>query len=141
LEFSLPDPSAPPPVHFLRSQENLLGKAGRVGGINLSTTLPQPRGSTPSNPILIDDDGDAPMIGRRKGKSREASQNPIDPMNLPQPTNEEIVSVLVGQKDIFPVLESILKLIAQGAQPTPAPPPRPTGFEKRPSGSIAHECG
>jgi hypothetical protein len=81
------------------------------------------------------------MIGRRKGKSREASQNPIDPMNLPQPTNEEIVSVLVGQKDIFPVLESILKLIAQGAQPTPAPPPRPTGFEKRPSGSIAHECG
>jgi len=132
LEFSLPDPSAPPPVHFLRSQENLLGKAGRVGGI--TTTLPQPRGSTPSNPILIGDDDDAPIIGRRNGsKSRESS---IDPTKLAQPSNEEIVSVLVGQRDIFPVLESILKLIANGAQPKP----RLTGFERRLPGSSTHEC-
>jgi len=132
MEFPLPDPSAPPPVHFLRSQENLLGKAGRVGGI--TTTLPQPRGSTPSNPILIGDDDDAPIIGRRNGsKSRESS---IDPTKLAQPTNEEIVSVLVGQRDIFPVLESILKLIAKGAQPKP----RPTGFERRLPGSPTREC-
>ena len=127
---------SPPPVHFLRSQENLLGKAGRVAGI--TTAQPQPRGSTPSNPILIDDD-DSPMIGRRNGsKSRDTSQKPMDPMKFAQPTNEEIVSVLVGQKDIFPVLESILKLIANGIH---QPPPRPTGFERRTPGSVARESG
>ena len=133
LQFSLPDPSAPPPVHFLRSQENLLGKAGRVGGITTSV-LPKTRGSTPSNPILIDDDDDTPMIGRRSGS--ESAQSPLDPMKLAQPTNEEVVSILVGQKDIFPVLESILKLIAKGAQSKPPPPLRLTGFERRSPAQI-----
>ncbi|CAA7267005.1 unnamed protein product [Cyclocybe aegerita] len=135
-EFTLPDPTAPPPVHFLRNQDNLLGKAGRVGGVKPST-LTHTRGSTPSNPILVDDD-DTPMIGRRNHLSqlREPSncQPYIDPSLLTAPTNQEIVQVLIGQKDIFPVLESILKLI-MGATPKPQSdsPPPPTGFERRPA--------
>ncbi|KAJ3504317.1 hypothetical protein NLJ89_g7995 [Agrocybe chaxingu] len=135
-EFTLPDPTAPPPVHFLRNQDNLLGKAGRVGGVKPST-LTHTRGSTPSNPILVDDD-DTPMIGRRNqlSQSREPSncQPYIDPSLLTAPTNQEIVQVLIGQKDIFPVLESILKLI-MGATPKPRSnsQPPPTGFERRPA--------
>ncbi|KAF8910630.1 hypothetical protein CPB84DRAFT_1958467, partial [Gymnopilus junonius] len=51
-EFVLPDPSAPPPSHFLRNQENLLGKAGVVAGVRPST-LTHARGSTSSNPIVV----------------------------------------------------------------------------------------
>jgi len=36
----------------------------------------------------------------------------IDPALLPAPTNKEIVATLIGQKDIFPVLQSLLRLIA-----------------------------
>jgi hypothetical protein len=130
LEFTMPDASAPPPVHFLRNQENLLGKAGLVAGIN-PARLTHSRGSTPLDPIVLDDDG-TPTIGRKNpSKSREPSQPPIDLTKLLPPTNEEIVSVLIGQKDIFPVLESILKLIAKGLQPKVPLALHRTGFERR----------
>lgn len=130
LEFTMPDASAPPPAHFLRNQENLLGKAGLVAGIN-PARLTHFRGSTPLDPIVLDDEV-TPTIGRKNpSKSREPSQPPIDLTKLLPPTNEEIVSVLIGQKDIFPVLESILKLIAKGMQPKVPLAPRRTGFERR----------
>lgn len=96
------------------------------------------RGSTPSNPILVDDEDDTPPLGRR-AQSRERSQPYIDPALLSAPTNQEIVSVLIGQKDIFPILEGVLKLVmgsTPGGKPNsrysghPTVPPPPTGFER-----------
>ena len=110
-EFNLPDPSAPPPANFLRNQENLLGRAGLVGGIK-PAALPYMPGSTPSNPILVDEEDDTPILGRR---SRLKEQPYIDPALLTAPTNQEIVSVLIGQKDIFPILEGVLKLVMRSA--------------------------
>ncbi|KJA19873.1 hypothetical protein HYPSUDRAFT_204295 [Hypholoma sublateritium FD-334 SS-4] len=136
-EFALPDPSAPPPLHFLRNQQNLLGRAGMIAGVK-PAALTHVRGSTPSNPILVDDEDDTPTLGRR-AQSRERSQPYIDPALLTAPTNQEIVSVLIGQKDIFPILEGVLKLV-MGSTPSgkpnsrysisPTVPPPPTGFER-----------
>ena len=55
LELSLLDPTALPPTHFLRNQENLLGRAGRVAS---ATMLIHMRGSTPANLICLDDGDD-----------------------------------------------------------------------------------
>ena len=113
-DFSLPDPAAPPPAHFLRNQQNLLGKAGLVAGVKPST-ITHIRG-TSFNPIVIDDE-DTPILGRQ---SRDPGQHYIDPSLLTAPTNEDIVSVLIAQKDIFPVLNGILGFIGKKAtQPTP----------------------
>jgi hypothetical protein len=57
-EFSFPDPSEPPPAHFLRNQQNLLGIAGLVAGVKPST-ITHIRG-TSFNPIVVDDE-DTPM--------------------------------------------------------------------------------
>ena len=115
-EFSLPDPSAPPPIHFLRNQQNLLGKAGLVAGVKPSN-ITHIRGTTPSNPIIVDDE-DTPILGRQS----QHGDRYINPDLLSAPTNEEIVSVLINQKDIFPVLEGILGLIGKNTnRHTPAP--------------------
>ena len=124
-EFTLPDPSAPPPANFLRNQENLLGRAGLVGGIKPAALQPYMPGSTPSNPILVDEEEDTPILGRR---SRLKEQPYIDPALLTAPTNQEIVSVLIGQKDIFPILEGVLKLVMRSATGEAA-----TTASKRPS--------
>jgi len=104
-EFSLPDPSAPPPAHFLRNQQNLLGKAGLVAGVK-PATITHIRGTTPSNPITIDDE------------------------DIPTPSR-----IVSGQKDIFPVLEGILALIGKGSTRYIPTPPRQTQDEpvKHPS--------
>ena len=115
-EFSLPDPTAPPPTHFLRNQQNLLGKAGLVAGVKPSA-ITHIRGATSFNPIVIDDE-DTPILGRRS-QSRDSYRH-IDPSLMAAPTNEDIVSVLIAQKDIFPVLDGILGIIGKGAtRPTP----------------------
>lgn len=117
-EFSLPDPLAPPPAHFLRNQQNLLGNAGLVAGVKPST-ITHIRGTTSSNPIVVDDDEDTPLLGRRS-QSGEPYLRYVNPGVLTAPTNEDILSVLIGQKDIFPVLKGILGLIGgQPAQRTP----------------------
>lgn len=115
-----------PPQHFLRNQQNLLGKAGIVARIHPSRLKHHhEKGKSPANPIVIDDDNennDAPRIGL----------NPTphiipDPANLKRPSNHDIAHVLVGQRDIFPVLHSILKLLSDTS-----PLPRgPTGFERK----------
>lgn len=119
-EIALPDPSAPPPAHFLRNQTALLGLAGLVGGIKPSNlSMPRHiRGATSSNPIVIEDEDDTPTLGRTSG-FRQPYQQAIDPALLPAPSNQDIVSMLIRQKNIFPVLESILKLIAAGSQDQP----------------------
>ena len=153
--IALPDPSAPLPPNFLRNQMALLGTAGLVAGIkpaSLSTQRCTSRGSTSANPIIVDgidtrkhgtalraksagssvryDEHDAPRLGKQFGSMTPLSD--IDPALLPAPTNKEIVAMLIGQKDIFPVLQSILRLIAgqkaeqlalASAPSTPTPPP------------------
>jgi hypothetical protein len=104
----LPDPAEPPPANFLRNQQTLLGMAGLVGGVNLSTrsTQRQRRGSTSANPIVVEDEHDPPPLGR--------FPPPVDPAILPIPSSEQIIRSLIKQKNIFPVLESIFKLAFAG---------------------------
>ncbi|KAF8349096.1 hypothetical protein F5887DRAFT_1129216 [Amanita rubescens] len=154
--IALPDSSTPLPPNFLRNQIALLGTAGLVAGIkpaNLSMQPSTSRGSTPTNPIVLDDENksrrrrtthDAPKLG--KGSDSMTPSSDIDPALLPAPTNKEIVATLIGQKDIFPVLQCLLQLIAgqraeqialanaraksKSEQPTPAPVP--TGLQAPP---------
>lgn len=115
----LPDPSQPLPAHFLRNQQALLGHAGLIAGVRpsrLATLSGTPRGASPSNPIVLDDHEaeilpEPPLIGR----SQIDYFKNLDPSKLPTPSNQEIVEMLIKQKDIFPVLQSILKLLATGA--------------------------
>jgi hypothetical protein len=122
----LPDPDQPPPPNFLRNQQALLGVAGMVGGVNPAhlSIRRRPRGTTSTNPIVIDDEYDPPPLGN---KSHTA---PVDLDQLPTPSNEAIVASLIKQKNIFPVLESIIKLIAAG-QTGPSRDYAPSGFEPR----------
>ena len=117
-KIHLPDPSQPTPPNFLRNQAALLGTAGLVSGLKPATLKHDTVGTTPHNPIVIEDTHPQRTItGQRT------------------PTIREIVYTLVKQKNIFPVLASILKLIAQGhAQPsTPPPPSRQSSDDGRPT--------
>ncbi|KAF9468088.1 hypothetical protein BDZ94DRAFT_1148100, partial [Collybia nuda] len=106
-----------------------------VGGIkpaNLSVHR-HTRGTNPSNPIVVEDE-DEPILGRATN-FRHPYIHPIDPNLLPTPSTQDVVAMLIGQKDIFPVLESILRLIASGAGPhiphpsAPSRPSRPVSSE------------
>ncbi|PFH52968.1 hypothetical protein AMATHDRAFT_1700 [Amanita thiersii Skay4041] len=148
--ITLPDSSSPPPPNFLRNQTTLLGTAGLVARIkpaNFTAKRRVTRGSTSTNPIVVDDEEhnlrtqvtklvsvarrdkggapvrspsdssitdryecDAPRLGKRSGSATPSVD--INPVLLPAPTNQEIVAMLIGQKDIFPVLNNILRLIA-----------------------------
>lgn len=114
-------PGGPLPSNFLRNQQALLGLAGLVSGINpANLSLPKhARGSSPNNPIVIDDE-------ERPALSRIPVPNPGE---LPAPSNEEIVRTLIKQKNIFPVVEALLRLIS--GQVPPPPPPEPTAFQRR----------
>jgi hypothetical protein len=81
----------PRPAHFLRNQQNLLGEAGLVK----PSTITHIHG-TSFNPIVVDDE-DIPILGWQFKDSRHHFS---DPSVLAAPTNEDIVSVLIGQKDI-----------------------------------------
>ncbi|KAJ7593103.1 hypothetical protein C8J56DRAFT_490864 [Mycena floridula] len=105
-EIPLPDPSQPPPPNFLRSQVALLGTAGLVSKVIPATLTHNTWGKTATNPIIVEDE--TPKIGRTSYQLQL-------PSDIPVPTNEEIVQTLVRQKDIYPVLESILKLVASGS--------------------------
>lgn len=109
LEIPLPDPSQPPPSNWLRSQSALLGHAGLVGGIKpASLSHGRHRGSTPSNPILVDDmeDGLKPKTSRWQHHHASAGLKPIPP-----PTRD-IVDILIRQKEVFPILQDLLKLFS-----------------------------
>ncbi|KAF5381956.1 hypothetical protein D9615_004351 [Tricholomella constricta] len=136
-EIPLPDPSGPVPANFLRNQSGLLGTAGLVGGVkpaNLSIHR-HTRGTNASNPIVVDDEEEQPPILGRQSKFRHPYAKPIDPSLLPTPSTQDVVAMLIGQKDIFPVLESILRLIASGSGPQTsraATPTPQTSFRKTP---------
>jgi hypothetical protein len=110
-----PDPSDPLPSNFLRNQEALLGHAGLISGLNPSTlSTRHHKGATSQNPIIVEDALDPPLLGKHGSFS-------LDSTSLPPPTSEEIVSSLVKQRNIFPVLESLLRLLSGTGVPC-APP-------------------
>jgi hypothetical protein len=82
------------------------------------------RGSTSSNPIVVEDELNIPHIG-----CKTRLPPPVDPALLPTPSTEEIIASLIKQKNIFPVLESILKFIATNDSQNTAPPAR-SAFER-----------
>ncbi len=105
-KIHFPDPSEPVPSNFLRNQRALLGHAGLIGGLkpsDLSTSYH--RGATSQNPIIVEDELDPPLLGKHSTFS-------LNSASLPPPTSEEVVSSLVKQKNIFPVLESLLRLLS-----------------------------
>ncbi|KAA1467497.1 hypothetical protein DENSPDRAFT_832565, partial [Dentipellis sp. KUC8613] len=123
IEIPLPDPSAPPPAGFLRNQQALLGRAGLIGKVNPANLSKHHSRGAAHNPIQILDDYDPPPIGQ--------GSTPVDASRLPPPSSKEIITSLVRQRNIFPVLESILRLLS-GARTLPAPPqPKPSAFFTR----------
>ncbi|KAF9237677.1 hypothetical protein BU15DRAFT_33564, partial [Melanogaster broomeanus] len=79
------------------------------------------RGSTPSHPIVLDDDQDAPRIGRRPFRQAQQPQcsDQIDPETL----RANILTSLAKEKNVFPVLESLIKFL--GGEPHNPPPSYP----------------
>ena len=101
-----PNPDEPLPSNFLRSQQALLGHAGLIGGLDPSTlSTRHHRGITSENPIIIEDELDPPPLGMRDTYSFHSSF-------LPSPSSEEVVSSLIKQRNIFPVMESLLRLLS-----------------------------
>jgi hypothetical protein len=76
-----------------------------VGGVNpanLSVKRPA-RGSSRSNPILVEDELNPPI-------GQGTSLLPLNAAKLPPPPIEAVIASLIEQKNIFPILHSVLKL-------------------------------
>ena len=111
----LPSPDEPPPLNFLRNQQALLGVAGMVGGVNPATLAKthQTRGTTAENPIVVEDEPtlfQQPSIGKRPTRP-----GPSNASHLSRPTSEQILGTLLEQKNIFPVVVSLLRLLVPNA--------------------------
>ena len=151
--ITLPGPNEPTPPNFLRSQSSLLGLAGLVGCVKpaqLYTHGPQPtpiqqsrshspiRGSTPTHPIVLDDDQEKYPCGQHQMPQR---LDQLDPETL----RSNIMNSLTKERNIFPVLESLIKLLGgEPHLPFTNPPPqsfaRPYGhgiFNTQPSTSVS----
>ena len=131
-----PDPDEPLPPNFLRSQQALLGHAGLIGSLDPSTlSTRHHRGVSSQNPIIVEDELDPPPLGKGDTYSLDSSL-------LPSPPSEEVVSSLVKQRNIFPVLESLLRLLTSTGVSsippavTPSSPPTSSG-----SIGFSKECG
>ena len=104
--INFPNPDEPLPSNFLRSQQALLGHAGLISGLDPSTlSTKYHKGATSQNPIIVEDELDPPPLGK-------GDAYPFDSSILPSPPSEEVVSSLVKQRNIFPVLESLLRLLS-----------------------------
>jgi hypothetical protein len=120
-----PGPDDPLPSNFLRSQKALLGIAGLVGDIK-PTNFPNQilQGSTPSNPIVIEESGPTPFTHSI-------------PNQLPAIYGEDVITSLIKQNNIFPVLSSILKLLGNSPDPSSPSPTMHTLSFSRPYGASA----
>ncbi len=94
-----------------------------VGGVN-PANLPRPRdtrGTTAEDPIVVEEEPSLPQhpsIGKRPVRP-----GPSDPSQLPRPTSEQILGSLLQQKNVFPVVVSLLRLLAPGAPSLASVPP------------------
>ncbi|KAK7690934.1 hypothetical protein QCA50_006037 [Cerrena zonata] len=110
----LPNPSDPPPSNFLRNQQALLGLAGLVSGVRpANLALQNTRGSTATNPIVVEDEDDRPTIGRHPPASAHGVPSAV---NLPVPSSDAILQTLINQKNVFPVVDALLRLASNGHQ-------------------------
>ncbi|KAI0091298.1 hypothetical protein BDY19DRAFT_991864 [Irpex rosettiformis] len=120
--ITLPSPTEPLPANFLRNQQALLGLAGLVSGVNpANLSVPRhTRGESPSNPIVVEDVPDTPTIGR---------QPVYLPGPLPVPSTQEVLSALVRQKNLYSVVNALVRLVNNAAGtpvvPVPYPPAAP----------------
>ena len=135
--ITLPGPNEPTPPNFLRSQSSLLGLAGLVGSVKpaqLYTHGPHPIpvqqphspicGLTPTHPIVLDDDRDTPPIGKHPHNQLQMPQH-LDQLD-PEILRSNIMNSLTKEKNILPVLESLIKLLGgEPHLPTANPPPQP----------------
>ncbi|PIL35596.1 hypothetical protein GSI_02324 [Ganoderma sinense ZZ0214-1] len=83
-----------------------------VNPANLAKTQ-QMRGTTAENPIVVEDEptlAQQPSIGKRP-----ARLGPSDASQLPRPTSEQILGTLLQQKNIFPIVISLLRLLIPSA--------------------------
>lgn len=129
----LPDPSEPPPSNFLRNQQALLGLAGLVSGVKpANLALQNTRGTTASNPIVVDDEDDRPTIGRHPPAGADGVPSAV---NLPVPSSDAILQTLINQKNIFPVVDALLRLASNGSQAFQSQP-QYSAF-CRPPGSVS----
>ncbi|KAF5342382.1 hypothetical protein D9611_001853 [Ephemerocybe angulata] len=137
FQIALPDPAAPPPSNFLRSQTALLGAAGLVAGINPAYLDHRPRGTTPSNPIVIEEAAahkpppprpkkttpTIPSISTTPAARNVAIVEPVgeclDKPGLSMPSKQEILAYLVKEKDVFPIIQCLIKITAPGATHPP----------------------
>jgi hypothetical protein len=135
--IELPSPTDPPPANFLRNQQGLLGHAGLVSGVNPANLSLQRhmRGRTANNPIVVEDEDDQPSIGRRPLQN----QSGVPTSRLPIPSSEEIVSNLVKQKNLIPVMDALVRLVAGSAVPPTAAalPPNTSNIPSTSSSSSA----
>ncbi|KAF9066607.1 hypothetical protein BDP27DRAFT_996828 [Rhodocollybia butyracea] len=130
-EIPLPDPTAPVPPNWLRSQSALLGHAGLVGGVKPATLSNRhSRGSTSVNPIVIDDDQ-----REHSSRHRHPASHHIHP-NLPTPPIDEIVQILIGQREVFTLLQDILNLM-ETSSPLSHHSASDPAFKKRKLGTAA----
>ncbi len=94
-----------------------------VGVVN-PANLPRPRdtrGTTADDPIVVEEEPSLPQhpsIGKRPVRP-----GPSDPSQLPRPTSEQILGSLLQQKNVFPVVVSLLRLLAPGAPSLASVPP------------------
>ncbi|RDX57315.1 hypothetical protein OH76DRAFT_1326222, partial [Lentinus brumalis] len=109
-----------------------------VGGVN-PANLPRPRdtrGTTADDPIVVEEEPSSsqhPSIGKRPVRP-----GPSDPSQLPRPTSEQILGSLLQQKNVFPVVVSLLRLLAPGAPSLASvPPPHPYPQQAPPSHSTS----
>ncbi|CCM01396.1 uncharacterized protein FIBRA_03447 [Fibroporia radiculosa] len=123
--IELPSADEPLPPNFLRNQQALLGLAGLVSGVN-PAQLSMQRGSSAHNPIVIDDDapvGGGLLTSQPPSISRHPASATFAPSQLSPPSGEDLVAAIMRQKNVFPVIESLLRLLS-GISPAAPPPPR-----------------
>ncbi|RXW25503.1 hypothetical protein EST38_g306 [Candolleomyces aberdarensis] len=134
VQIPLPDPSEPLPANFLRSQTALLGAAGLVAGVKPANLVHKHvRGTTPSNPIVVEEEEPKPITRKSTAQPQKAvAANPEVPLSkvtvdkslVQMPSKQEILAALAKEKDIFPILQSLIKITAPGPPQQPGPTSR-----------------
>ncbi|KAI0777141.1 hypothetical protein BC629DRAFT_1264175, partial [Irpex lacteus] len=87
-----------------------------VGGVNPANLSVQrhTRGESASNPIVVEDVPDTPKIGRRP------VNDPYLSGPMPTPSAQEVVSTLVRQKNLYPLVNALVRLVNNAAGVPPA---------------------
>ncbi|KAF7330540.1 hypothetical protein MVEN_02493700 [Mycena venus] len=87
---------------------------------------------TSSNPIFVEDEPQPPA----KSRPKRTMLSDVDVSSLPPPSNEDIVSTLIKERDIFPLLENILKFIAVTPPRASSETPSAESRSQTPNGEL-----